>query len=69
MVEQHKEIVWRFNNSMSSLVVSVNNNWNTNAEFLDGHNSYLTNSGSVIEFPDFHASVDDIPAVEEYMKI
>ena len=34
--------------------MSVNNNWIINAEFLDGYSSYLTNSDSVIEFPDFH---------------
>mgnify|MGYP001800453762 CR=1 FL=1 len=26
----------------------------------------FTNSDNVIEFPDFHVPVDDVPAVEEY---
>ena len=51
---------------ISSPAVSVNNNWIINAEFLDGYSSYLTNSDSVIEFPDFHVPIDDVPAVEEY---
>ena len=51
---------------VSSPVVSVNNNWITNAEFSGNYNSYLTNNDRVIEFPDYNITIDDIPSVEEY---
>ena len=51
---------------VSSPVVSVNNNWITNAEFSGYYNSYHTNNNSVIEFPDYNITIDDIPSVEEY---
>ena len=47
-------------------MVSVNNNWITNAEFSGYYNSNLTINDSVIEFPDYNVTIDDIPSVEEF---